>query len=156
MSRTSTIALLFLVLVMTSSLLWAASPQFNKLSAVPNGPTLNVAFKGTGLGNDPGTVTLADDVTVECFSQGKGGTQQTSATTKVSTTENFTPHNGSYTGSISFTARCPGNQDEGVATFSDVTITLTTSTGSVCEPVTNSAGQICTEAGGTATNCTPC
>jgi hypothetical protein len=155
MRRTSTIATLFLMLVMTSSPLWAASAQFNKLSATTDGNTLNVAFKVTGLGNEPGTVTLADEATVECFSQGKNGDQQTSATTKITKAENFTPHNGSYTGSISFTATCPGNQVERDATFSDVTITLKAGTVTICEPVTNSNGDKCSEAGGTA-SCDPC
>jgi hypothetical protein len=112
-----------------------------------------VDFKVTGVGNQPGTITLADEATVTCHASGSD--QENSATTKVSTSQAFTPHNGTYSGSISFRAGCPDHQSATDPIFSDVTITVSTPAATICEPVTNSTGQICSQAGGTAT-CSEC
>jgi hypothetical protein len=136
------------VLSLTSLLLWAGiaaadAPHFTALCADLEGSqaTLGVLFKVAGVGNEPVNVTLADDAQFTCTTKGSG--QETSAHQTVSVTQSFTPHNGSFRGSLSFAAECPGSQIESDATFSGVTITVSRgSTLLLTESVTDDNGNL--------------
>jgi hypothetical protein len=121
MKRIATIVCCCLFLV---GIAVADAPHFTSLCGTVDSANavLTVNFKVAGVGNEPVDVTLSDSVDFTCTTKGSG--QETSAHQTVRVTKTFTPHNGSFKGSLTFEARCPGTQIESNATFRNVFITV--------------------------------
>jgi hypothetical protein len=133
MKRITAIAVMYMfVLACMPGPALAASPSFNQLSASSTDTSLDVSFKLTGLGSGSQTftVTLTGTASWTCQSSGKNGTQETQAHQTLTTVDNFTTHNGSFSGSISLTGDCPGHQTVEGFSVSDATISESGSSGS--------------------------
>jgi len=134
MKRIATVVCCCLFLVGIAA---ADAPHFTALcvNLDQTNAIIGVNFKVAGLGSEPVDVTLSDDVDFTCTTKGNG--QQTSAHQTFSINKSFTPRNGSFKGSLSFVAKCPGTQIESNATFINVFITIDST---LEEQVTDSSG----------------
>jgi hypothetical protein len=139
MRRFTMFAICMLSLLLSTTIMWAASASFHYANASASGLNLSVSFKETGLGNSGFSAVTIDvnadaTATYQCFNNGgnhpKAG-NKTTVSGPVSGGGNFPVANGQTTGVItvslpgpgSFT--CPSGQslvlESGV--FSNITIT---------------------------------